>query len=84
MSLSELANSVTSREDFVAFVYALIDDYHKSSANWENNDLESYLDAVAAWTEDSDGYFMNAGIPIQHELSWRFAAQILTAARIYE
>ena len=84
MSLSELANSVTSREDFVAFIHALVDDYHKSSASWENDNLESYLLAVAAWTQDSDGYAMNAGIPIQHELSWRFAAQILTVARIYE
>ncbi|BCW08331.1 fumarylacetoacetate hydrolase family protein [Arthrobacter sp. NtRootA1] len=52
--------------------------------NWENSDLESFPEALSAWTRDMDGYFANLGEPVPDEPSWRLIAQMLLAARVYE
>jgi hypothetical protein len=51
---------------------------------WENPSLERFLDAVAAWTHDMDGYYQNLGQPMPGDVEWGVFAQILLAARIYE
>ncbi|WP_442857041.1 DUF7660 family protein [Arthrobacter sp. YN] len=51
---------------------------------WENADLESFLEAMSAWTRDMDGYFMNRGEPVPDVPSWQLFAQMLLAAKIYE
>ncbi|WP_303761754.1 DUF7660 family protein [Sphingobium yanoikuyae] len=46
------------------------------SANWENIDLASFLDAMAAWARDAEK-------PADSN-PWRHAAGILAAAAVYE
>jgi hypothetical protein len=45
-------------------------------AEWENIDLPSFLKAMAAWAEDQREPANNN--------PWRHAAEVLTAATIYE
>jgi hypothetical protein len=84
MSVHEAVKHIRTREDFVAFVRALRCDLEDDPSAWENGDLGSYLDAVAAWVEDMDGYLDHAGKKRVHQPSWKLLGEILMAARVYE
>lgn len=75
---------VRSRDDFLTVVRALVQLHERDPAAWENADISSYLDAVVAWVEDSDGYYENIGERPSREASWSFFADALRAGRIYE
>lgn len=75
---------VESREDFVQFVKALSEDFRRNGESWENQRLDRYLEALAAWVADMDGYYQNSGETAPRNVPWRFIAQVLLAATIYE
>lgn len=60
---------------YVATLRADLDDLTRR-AQWENTDLPAFLDALAAWATDW-------GEPA-HSNPWRHAADVLTAAMVYE
>lgn len=84
MTLSEQKNLIRTRKDFVGFVKALSKDLHENPATWENGDLERFLEAIGAWVEDMDGYYLNVGMPVPQQPDWRVVGDILMAARVYE
>jgi hypothetical protein len=85
MMLKDLrVDTINSRADFVKFVRELATNFETSPEDWENNDLNSYLEAMAAWVEDMDGYYQNSGQPSPQQPSWKIMAEILLAARYYE
>lgn len=84
MHLNDQVSRISSREDFVAFVRALRADLEAAPGEWENDTLERFLEAVAAWTHDMDGYFRNRGEPVPKQPDWRTFGQILIAAKHYE
>lgn len=85
MMLRDLSvETINSRADFVQFVRELCTDLETSAESWENSDLRSYLEAVAAWIEDMDGYYRNSDQPLPQQPSWKILAEILLAARVYE
>ncbi len=61
--------SVSSRDDFVAFVSA------GDSADWASERAADYLESLAAWVEDTTH-------PL--EPSWRAFATIIVAATVCE
>ncbi|MFD8805255.1 hypothetical protein [Streptomyces sp. NPDC059597] len=75
---------VTSREDLVAFVHALHRSYADEGASWSNADLSAFLEALAAWINDADGWYSNAGRQMPSNGDWSFFARALRAASIYE
>ncbi len=84
MRLSEQANTIQSREDLIALVHDLIHDLRENPNDWENRELESFLEAMARWIGDMDGYYKNRGEPVPQQPSWQVLADILQAAKIYE
>ncbi len=84
MNLTEQMNTVFSRQDFVSCVRALRDDLRENPDNWENSDLESFLNAMATWVEDMDGYYINRGQPVPQQPNWQVLMDILRAAKVYE
>jgi hypothetical protein len=84
MSTIEQVDAIGSREEFVAYVRALTCSLHDEPATWEHRDLDSYLNALAAWVEDMDGYSRNRNDVTPEQPSWKVLAQMLTAARVYE
>jgi hypothetical protein len=84
MTLDEQNNSIRSREDFVAFVKALNKDLHDNPSTWGNPSLGSFLEALAAWVEDMDGYYLNQKKPVPEQPEWKVVADMLLAAKIYE
>jgi hypothetical protein len=83
-SLEEAAARIKSRQDLASFIGKLAEDRHRNPTAWASEDLRSYLDALAAWTDDMDGYFANQGKAIPSEPSWRLIGAMLLAARVYE
>lgn len=78
------AGDVRSRSEFIDFVHHLLRDLKDHPDRYENRDVYSYLEALAAWTEDMDGYFEGRGEQAPDTPSWSLLAQILQAASIYE
>jgi hypothetical protein len=84
VDLHDHAESIQSRADLVAFIRALRRDLEQHQDDWENPNLSSFLEALAAWTEDIDGYFENLGRPAPEQPSWWLLGQMLVAAKSYE
>ena len=84
MTLPEQARAVKTREDLVAFLAALRADFARNPRTWTNADLASFLEAMAAWSEDMDGYYAGTGEDMARVPPWRVLADILMAARVYE
>lgn len=78
------AEPVQSRSDLVEFVRQLHAHLRQAPERWENRDLNAYLESLAAWLEDIDGYFKGRGEPVPDSPSWSLIAQMLQAASIYE
>ena len=54
-----------------------------SGTQWNNAELHQYLEALAAWLEDSDGYYANLGrVPPGN--GWDVVGDALRAATVYE
>jgi hypothetical protein len=69
-----LAVIATMREDFAA----------TGAGEWENADLGRFLDGLAGFLADLDGYFARRGQQVPDQPSWGLLAATLIAATGYE
>jgi hypothetical protein len=83
-TIDDQVEALKTRQEFVAFVGELLQNLQTTPGEWENQSLEDYLEAFAAWVEDCDGYYANRGEAVAQYPSWRFLGEALVAARIYE
>ena len=82
--LHEQVDTIETRDELVAFINSLRDDLIANPKQWENSTLETFLGALASWTEDMDGFYVNRGREIPRTPSWKTLGEMLAAARIYE
>lgn len=76
---------VIDRQSFQEFARLLHKDFKTNPEKWENNKLESFLEATEAYASDLDGYYLNNHPDINAEIpTWRVFADILRGAVIYE
>ncbi len=66
-----------TRDDAVQAIHQLLADLKENPDSWENPTLERFLEAMAAWLEDS-------GKKHSEPPSWDLIAEMLQAAKIYE
>jgi len=76
--------SINTKDDFIGFLQLLVQDLKNHPEEWENKSLESYLEGIASWTEDMEGYYQNNNLPIPENVDWKVFANILMAAKMYE
>jgi len=79
-----IVNSVKTKADFISFIHFLLQDLKSNSEDWENKTLPEYLEAIASWTDDMEGYYVNNNLPIPDNVDWKVFADILVAAKMYE
>jgi hypothetical protein len=84
MRLADKAAKVASRADLAKFARELAADFAKNGKSWENGELGRYLEAVAGFATDLDGYYANRGEKAPAQPSWRTIAELLAAATMYE
>ena len=82
--LFKKVESLESKEDFVEFIRFLVLDYQRDNSKWENKDIDSYLSALADWTEEMDGYFAYRKIQLPDPITWKVFAHCLVGASMYE
>jgi hypothetical protein len=82
--IAEQVDTIRTREDLVAFLREFHKDYRENSGSWENQDLSSFLRALAAWAGDMEGYYLNRGESVPKTPEWRTFASLLIAAKMYE
>jgi hypothetical protein len=83
-NITDKLQQVASKEDFINFIQLLILDLATKPHEWENKDLPNYLDAIASWAEDMEGYYINNALPVPENVDWKTFANILYAAKVYE
>ena len=74
---------VDSARDLVAVITRLRSDLTEHADEWENSTLERFLDAMAAWLSAFPQSYINTGESTP-DPDWRFVADLLRAARVYE
>lgn len=84
LNMGQPQADVNDRQALAQFILKLAEDLRQHPDRWENVDLGSYLEAMAAWLEDMDGYYANKGMRAPDVPSWGLLAEVLQAARIYE
>ena len=84
MDLHAKVDSVGSRDQFVDFLNALRQDAVAQPEEWQNKTLDEYLEALAAWVQDMDGYYKNNNRSVPTSPSWRNLAEMMLAAKYYE
>lgn len=79
-----------SREELVAFVQLLADDFTANAAAWENRTPGAFLEALAAWLGSADSWALNMAkhrpdlwMDVEAP-SWQLFARALRVARTYE
>ncbi|MEU9864189.1 hypothetical protein AB0D99_25270 [Streptomyces sp. NPDC047971] len=77
-------DDVDSREGLASYVRSLHQSCVEGGDSWENADLAGFLEALAAWVEDADGWHRITGRELPTNGDWRFFAQALQAATMYE
>ena len=82
--LYEEIENISTRQDFVQFIKSLSDDFISNSDSWENHNVPNYLDALAGWVSDMKGYYENRGEVLPADIPWKFFADVLHAAKLYE
>ncbi len=76
--------SIRTHHDLASFVQRLVREFNDRPDEWENADLASFLEALAGWIEDMDGYYANMGEPFPDPPHWRTFADMLLGARVYD
>lgn len=77
-------DEVTSREELVAFIAQLRDDFVERGEQWENASLDRFLDALSAWIDASPNWYRNFDQEMPPNGDWTLFAQALSAAVVYE
>ncbi|MGX9708463.1 hypothetical protein SAMN06265361_10491 [Laceyella tengchongensis] len=82
MDIQDMLEKIDSREDFIEFISYLIKDLKQNSSEWENTNLEDYLNGIASWVEDMDGIITEENFT--KSIDWGFVATILYIGSRYE
>ncbi|MEU6272987.1 hypothetical protein ABZ871_11315 [Streptomyces populi] len=77
-------DEIRTRDELVAFVRDLHQDYLQRGHDWENHTLDRFLEALAAWMAGSDGWYRNFGKELPANGDWTFIARAFNAATVYE
>lgn len=83
MKYSEV-KTIQTKKDFVNFLRALKNDYLENLSSWENKDIETFLEAMACWVEDMDGFYINQRLQVPEKPDWKVFADILMGGKLYE
>jgi len=82
--LDELLDNMKTKEDFIDFIDLLREDYNVNYEEWENPDMDRFLESMSAWTKNIERYYQNRKEEMPKNIPWKVFADILMASKIYE
>ncbi len=78
-------SKISSRQEFISFLEMFRRDLIENPNEWENKNLEDFLEAMVRYTDDLQGYYDNTKQTINADIpDWQVFADIFKGARIYE
>ena len=84
MNIHERISKIHTREEFVEFLNLMINDEQINSEEWNDKSITEYLEGIASWVEDMDGYYKNMNLQIPTNIDWKFIATLMYVGKIYE
>ncbi len=79
--LNQKLEQVQDEQSFVAFLRALAEDKRNNPESWEWDKIEAFLEASAAWAEDTKNGTKRYGLP---DNIWMRLAEIIYCGKVYE
>ncbi|MDF7775532.1 hypothetical protein P1X14_09765 [Sphingomonas sp. AOB5] len=76
----ELLEQVVDQTSFLAFLEALEADFRTGASNWQNDRVDTVIEAAAAWGRATGAHWHATG----DGNVWRRCAEILYCGKIYE
>ena len=85
MDIDDFADAIETKKDFDQFLEMLLISLRKSNSDWENKNLEDYIDGLWGFTKSIDGYYLNRKetVDLEHP-TWKMIAVMLLAATVFE
>ena len=78
-------DAINTKDEFKKFLELFLIDYLNDGDKWENQDLESFLTALIASTNDIEGYYTEMEINNDPNVAnWRLFADIIHGAAYQE
>ena len=74
---------VNDQRDLIAVIAHMRTDLAANPEDWENPTLDRFLESMAAWLSEFPQSYLNTRQPVPGP-DWRFVADVLLAARVYE
>ncbi|QUL56557.1 hypothetical protein KDC22_08720 [Paenibacillus tritici] len=84
MELYKEIKKVSDKDQFSEFIGVLVNDFKSNPGDWENRDIESFLEGIKSWVEDMEGYYENNNLPIPQNIDWNFLAHLFYVGKLYE
>ena len=84
MELHEKIEAISNNKDLADFIEALRTDLVTNPTEWENTNLDSFLEAMSAWVWSMEIAYKNTGREFPSQPDWAMVADILYTATIYE
>jgi hypothetical protein len=76
---------ILNRQEFINFLESYRQDLIENPDDWENKNLDDFLEAMIRYTEDIQGFYDNTNQNVNADKpDWSTFADIFKGARIYE
>jgi len=82
MVLPSKMDSIKCKKDLILFVQNLQKDFVRNHNEWNNQTIDSFLEAISAWLEDAN-QDINDCIG-ENDPAWKYIATIFLAGKMYE
>lgn len=73
----EMLGKIKNKSDFLKFMQLYI-------PTIEDLSIRDYLESVASWVEDMDGYYKNTNQEMPQNINWDFISTLFYVGSIYE
>ena len=80
-NLTDKLDAVKDERTFVRFLFALSQDRKDNSGEWQWETIEGFLEASAAWAQDTKNGVNAYVVP---DNPWKRCAEIVYCGKIYE
>ena len=77
-------DEIKTRSDLLVFLDEFSKDFRDNPESWDNHSQLRFLEALAAWVQDREGFSKNAGRELPVNPEWKTFAEMLAATTMYE
>lgn len=84
LDFTQQAKLIENKHDFIELIRVLANYLNEHPIDQSDLTVTTYLQSIAAWTNDMDGYYLNRNEEPPQNPTWRTLGEIIVAALYYE